>query len=296
LETERRELEMYTANALWCDRGFSLKEEYAKSMKADYWAEARALDFKAEASAETVNTWASENTRGRIPLVVNADVLRDSSPLIAMNAVYFRGLWEKPFEEELTKDEPFTLASGAKKLVPMMQQTGEFGYSERGGTQVARLAYKGGMSMYVVLPPKKTAISKFCAELRETGTDWTRYTDRCEGCIRMPRFRMEGSVDLTRSLEVMGISRAFDSERAAFDGIGVGDGLFLRGITQSDFIEVNEKGTEAAAVTKLMCLGALHGDWARPFEMTVDRPFLFAICDDYTSTIVFLGIVVNPKA
>jgi serpin B len=94
----------------------------------------------------------------------------------------------------------------------------------------------------------------------------------------------------------MGISRAFDSERAAFDGIGVGDGLFLRGITQSDFIEVNEEGTEAAAVTKLMCLGALHGDWARPFEMTVDRPFLFAICDDYTSTIVFLGVVVDPEA
>src|SRR5467141_639762 len=95
-ETQRRGLEMLTANSLWCDDGFVPKQDYVKTLKEHYWAEVQTLDFRAPLSAGTVNRWAHEKTRGRIPAVV--DSLEPFSPLVTMNAVYFKGLWEEPFE------------------------------------------------------------------------------------------------------------------------------------------------------------------------------------------------------
>ncbi len=130
-ETERRGLEMLTANSLWCDDGFVRKPEYVNTLKEHYWAEVQTLDFRDPLSAEKVNRWAHEKTRGRIPTVDGS--LEYYSPLVTMNAVYFKGLWVEPFEVEETREEEFTLQDGAKQLVPLMRQSGEFRYAEIGG-------------------------------------------------------------------------------------------------------------------------------------------------------------------
>ena len=298
LETEmqRRGLEMLTANSLWCDDGFVPKPDYVQTLKEHCWAEVQTLDFRAPSSAGRVNSWAHEKTRGRIPTVVGS--LEPFSPLLTMNAVYFKGLWQEPFELHDTQEEEFTLQDGTKQLVPLMRQSGEFRYAERGGAQIVRLPYKGGMSMRVVLPPKDTPFPKFCAELTSiVGTSWTRTMGERDGHIRLPRFRIETQADLSAPLKALGMSQVFDPARAALEGISDRKPLYLMAAMQQDFVEVNEKGTEAAAVTEMLFGEALFPEPPPPpFEMIVNRPFVFAICDDFSGGVVFLGAVVDPLA
>src|SRR5260221_9973144 len=164
-----------------------------------------------------------------------------------MNAVYFKGLWEGAFEVGEKKGENFTLQDGASQLVPMMRQWGNFRYAERGGAQIVSLPYKGGMSMRVVLPPKQMPFPSFCAELTSiVGTSWTRAMGERDGHIRLPRFRIETQADLSAPLRAMGMSQVFDPARATLERISDRKPLYLMGVMQSDFVEVNEKGTEAA--------------------------------------------------
>jgi serine protease inhibitor len=296
LETERRGLEMLTANSLWCDDGFTPKEEYAKALKEHYWAEIQTISFRAPDASERVNRWAQEKTHGRIPAVVSS--LYQYSPLVALNAVYFKGLWVNPFEAEQTKEEEFTLQNGKKELVPMMRSSGLFLYKERDGVQIVSLPYIGDMSICVVLPPRETSFPKFCAELSSTiGTSWTVAMEERPGHLRLPRFRIETQANLTAPLKALGMVQVFDPARAALEGISEGKPLYLVEVLQKDFVDVNEKGTEAAAVTETFF--DLESDQAPPpppFEMIVDRPFVFAICDDITATVVFLGAVADPLA
>jgi|SRR5215467_11242723 len=295
LETERRRLEMITANSLWCDDGFVPNEEYAKTLKEHYWAEIQTLRFRAPDAAGRINRWAQEKTRERIGAVISS--LEESSPLIALNAVYFKGLWITPFEAEQTKVEEFTLQDGTKELVPMMRRTGEFSYTERGGAQIVRLPYQGGMSMCVVLPKRDVGFPKFCSELRNNvGTFTAAMTER-PGHLRLPKFRIETEADLTAPLKAMGMGQVFDPARAALERINEVKPLYLRRVLQKDFVEVNEQGTEAAAVTAMFEeMAGVYVPPPPPFEMIVDRPFVFAICDDFTRTVVFLGAVVDPLA
>ena len=295
-ETERRGLEMLTANSLWCDDGFFPKEEYAKTLKEHYWAEIQALSFRAPDAAAKVNSWTQEKTRGRIAAIIST--LEENSPLIALNAVYFKGLWITPFEAEQTKVEEFTLQNGTKELVPMMRRTGEFSYMERGGAQIVRLPYQGGMSMCVTLPKREVSFPKFCAELRSNVGTFTAAMAERPGHVRLPKFRIETEVNLTAPLKAMGVGKVFDPACGALERISEVKPFYLRGVLQKDFVEVNEKGTEAAAVTEMICdLEALDPEPSPPpFEMIVDRPFVFAICDDFTRTVVFLGAVVDPLA
>ena len=295
-ETERRGLEMLTANSLWCDDGFVPKPNYVNTLQEHYWAEVQTADFHSPASAERVNRWAHEKTSGRIHSVVGS--LEPFSPLVTMNAVYFKGLWEEPFEYHETQEEEFTLQDGTKQLVPLMRQWGTFPYTERGGAQIVRLPYKGGMSMCVALPPKEMPFPKFCAELSSTvGTSWTLLMGERDGHIRLPRFRIETQADLSGPLKMLGMSQVFDAARATLEGISDRKPLYLMSVMQKDFVEVNEKGTEAAAVTMLMDgASGFQEPPSPPFEMIVNRPFVFAICDDFSGVVVFLGGVVDPLA
>ena len=295
LKTERRGLQMLTANSLWCDDGFAPKEEYANTLKEHYGAEIQTTSFGAPDAPQRVNRWAAEKTHGRIPAVVSS--LDQFSPLVALNAVYFKGSWVKPFEPEQTKEEEFTLQNGKKELVPMMRRSGKFRYEERDGAQIVRLPYIGGMSMCVVLPPKETRLPKFCAELRSTiGTSWTVAMEERPGHLRLPRFRIETNANLTAPLKALGMLQVFDPDRSALEGISECKPLYLVGVLQNDFVEVNEKGTEAAAVHAAVGAAFHRPPPPPPFEMIVDRPFLFAICDDYARTVVFLGAVADPLA
>jgi serpin B len=152
--------------------------------------------------------------------------------------------------------------------------------------------------MRVVLPPKDTPFPKFCAELTSIiGTSWTRAMGERDGHLRLPRFRIETQADLSAPLKALGMSQVFDPARATLEGISDRKPLYLMGVMQKDFVEVNEKGTEAAAVTTQMLGSAMFPEPPPPpFQMIVNRPFVFAICDDFSGVVVFLGAVVDPLA
>ena len=171
-----------------------------------------------------------------------------------------------------------------------------FLYKDRDGVQIVSFPYIGDMSMYVVLPPRDTSFPKFCAELSSTiGTSWTVAMEERPGHLRLPRFRIETQASLTAPLKALGMVQVFDPARAALEGISEGKPLYLLEVLQKDFVDVNEKGTEAAAVTEAFVdLETDQAPTPPPFEMIVDRPFLFAIYD--TATVVFLGAVADPLA
>jgi len=290
-ETDRRGLEMVTAYSLWCDDGFVPKHEYSKTMKEHYWAEIQMLSFRAPETAGRVNRWVQEKTRGRISF--SRQLPRGKLPADCLKRGLFQGLVDHPFESEQTKLEEFTLQNGTKELVPMMRRTGDFFYLERSDAQIVRLPYLGGMSMYVVLPKREMSFAKFCAELRSNVGTLTAAMAERPGHVRMPKFRIETEVDLTAPLKEMGMEQVFDPATAALEGINVANLLYLGRALQKDFVEVNEKGTEATAVTAIFETLEDYVPPPLPFEMIVDRPFVFALCDDFTRTGVFLGAVVT---
>jgi serpin B len=286
--------EFLTANGIWVDAGFDLKSAYVQAAQTDYRAETQVEDFASTGAAENVNSWIREKTRGKISRVV--DDLTGMSPMLVMNAVYFRGKWRESFNRELTKEENFVLPDSRVRRVMMMRQSDEFTYEERKGTQIVALPYRGSMRMIVVLPPKGAEFCKFCVELRANlGTDWTRRMGCRQGELRLPRFRINSNVALSHALQAMGMQRAFDANLAQFEGMCDVTPLFVGAVQQRDFVEVDEQGTEAAAVTEVYFeLARAPETLPPPFKMTVDRPFVFLICDAFTDAIIFLGAVVDP--
>lgn len=282
------------ANALWYRQGTPIKPEFVARSQEFFGATVDALDFNDPRSVAIVNTWAKEKTRGRIPVI--ADGLMDpATDLFLANAVYFKGKWEVPFETKLTKDRVFHLRGGRERKLPMMEQTRQFKYRHGTGYQAVRLSYQGwSVAMYVFLPDGGSSPEKLLTIM--SGDTWQRVTEpgfnEREGTVVLPRFKLEYGVELKEPLKALGMKAAFG--KADFSGISTRP-LFISAVRQRTFIEVNEEGTEAAAVTGIpVPLSGIEMNPPKPFQMIVDRPFLFLIEDKQTRTILFMGVVFDP--
>jgi serine protease inhibitor len=287
-----------SANAIWYRKGIPVKPEFIACNKQFYQAQVEALDFNDAASVGMMNAWANEMTHGRIPNIVSGPI-NPLTDLYLANAVYFKGGWFAPFEAKDTKERVFHLRSGQQKKVLMMTQTRAFAYRQGTGYQAVRLGYKDrNVGMYVFLPDADSSPEKLLALMH--GGNWERITlpgfNERQGTLILPRFKLEYRVDLKKPLRVLGLSHAF--EAADFSSVS-STPLFISEALQRAFVEVNEEGTEAAAATIVV---AKHGGWMReskPFQMLVDRPFLFVIHHsdpDGSGSILFMGVVFDPSA
>jgi serpin B len=240
-----------------------------------------------------MNAWANEKTHGKINGI--ADGLIDPlTDLFLANAVYFKGKWEEPFEVKSTKDRVFHLRGGRQKKLPMMEQSRRFTYRRGTGYQAVRLPYQGwNLAMYVFLPDAGSNPEKLLGIMN--GDTWQRVTEpgfsEREGTVVLPRFKLEYGVELKQPLRAMGMKAAFG--KADFSGISDRP-LFISAVRQRTFVEVNEEGTEAAAVTGAPMPSGIEMNPPKPFEMIVDSPFLFLIEDKQTRTILFMGVVFDP--
>ena len=285
------------ANALWYRKGISVKPDFLSRNQAFFGAKVDALDFNDPAATGIINSWAKEQTHGRIPTIVSGPF----SPLVRMflaNAVYFKGKWLSPFEPKDTKDRAFHVAATRQKTVPMMHKSHDFTYRRGTGYQAVRLEYQDSdLAMYVFLPDPGSSPEKLLAIMN--GDTWHRITlpgfSEKQGTLMLPRFKLEFGIDLRKSLAALGMKSAFIPERASFPGIS-DEPLFIGAASQRAFVEVNEEGTEAAAVTMLAWANKSELDPPKPFEMIVDRPFLFIIHHRPTNTILFMGLVQDPPA
>ena len=288
------------ANALWYQAGIPAKPDFISCNQQFFGATVAPLDFTNDHSVDVINTWAGEKTRGKITHI--ADGLTSPPPkLFLANAVYFKGKWEDPFDKGGTKDRPFHLEGGNQKQVPMMEKTRRFAYRRGTGYQAVRLPYEGwDLAMYVFLPDPGSCPEKLLGIM--DGDKWEQITkpgfeDR-EGTVVLPKFKLEYGVELEQPLKSMGMKTAFDDRpgRADFSGISSRP-LYISEVRQRTFVEINEEGTEAAAVTGMLNpVSGLEIDPLPPFQMIVDRPFLFLIADEQTGTILFMGIIREPKS
>jgi serine protease inhibitor len=283
------------ANSIWYRPGVELKPEFSAANRDYFGAALNALDFTDPRSAGVMNRWAEQNTQGKIKRIVEPPI-PGSFQLFLANAIYFKGTWLTQFDKKETRQRPFHLTSGSQKNVPMMQQKGHFLYQEGNGFQAIQLPYAGKrLGMFVLLPQTNSSLEKLLASF--DGSSWRnvilpKFTSQ-EGMIALPRFKLEYEVKLKQMLRAMGMKLAFERS-ADFSGMS-STALYVDEVKQMSFVEVNEEGTEAAAVT----VGGIKATSVRvepkPFQMIVDRPFLFLIHDMQTSSVLFLGALSEPR-
>ncbi len=290
------EVTLEIANSLWAREDVRFSPAFLAANREFYDAKVESIDFSSASAAKTINAWVSEQTNGKIKEIVEPPIDAQTI-LFLLNAIYFKGQWTNQFDKSNTQDADFTTAGGEVKKVPMMSQTGKFRYMENDGFQAIFLPYGAGKTgMYVFLPAASSGVSAFIQGLTpENWTQWMTLFTELEGDISMPRFKLEYEKALKDTLTAMGMGVAF-TEQADFSRMlvaGSTDKPFIQQVKQKTYADVNEEGTEAAAVTSVE-VGVTSMPPSGHFTMTVDRPFFFAITDDAGKVILFEGVVVSP--
>jgi serine protease inhibitor len=302
-----RAVQLQIANALWVESGFALSPTFVDHTQNFYDATARSLDFSGDpaTAAAVINAWVNRNTRGKIPTII--DKLSQQTRLVLTDAVYFKGRWSQPFHQKATATRAFYLRSGGSVMIPMMLQSGDYGYLETPDFQAIRLPYgKDRFDMYVFLPRKSRAIANYGAAasgfLKSLDqTQWSAWVSGMsssrEGTIVLPKFELRYAVGLNDALKSMGMGVAFDPAHADLSRItGRPAQLWIDFVRHKTYLKVDEEGTEAAAATAVGVVGAAVMARPHPFEMIVDHPFFCAIAERDSGAVLFAGIIANPRA
>lgn len=278
------------ANSIWINDRLNVKKEFVDTNRYYFDAETERIPFIKESLAR-INGWCSEKTNGKIKSILGE--IKKSDRMYLINALYFKGGWKDEFRISGTKDEPFTKADGNVTDVPMMKQVIKTSYYEDETIQMADKPFKGGYRMLLVLPREGVSMEKATTHLAEGYTEFIGNMSTHEVTLSMPRFRNESAILLNEPLKKMGMPKAFGNA-AEFNGIS-DTPLHIDNVLQKTFINVDEKGAEAAAVTAIM-VGLTS--MPRQFEkrtMTLDRPFIYIITDNQADNILFIGKVGNPS-
>lgn len=287
-------IQLKIANSLWARNGFTLDPAFVERNRQHYGAEITSLNFSDPAAAKTINSWVSKNTEGKIEKIIGE--IEPEKVLFLINAIYFKGEWQVPFKKENTKPDTFKLAGGEQKELPMMSQAGNYLYYKGKDFQSVALPYgKGSVSMYIFLPDEQKGLDQFERDLTPENWDtWMKSFRYNPGDLKLPRFKVEWESTLNDALKALGMEEAF-SERANFSQMAKlppGNTLSISEVKHKAVCEVNEEGTVAAAATSVG-MGLASAPPER-FTMKVDRPFFFAIRDNVTGVILFMGSVTNP--
>lgn len=282
------------ANSAWTRKGVPFRKEYVSLLADRYGARAEELDFAGSKAPATINAWVKDRTSGKIDRVV-PDSIPPDAVLYLINAVYFKGEWTEKFDKSATKVQPFHLPGGGTKDHPFMIRTGTYGYLETPELRAIRIPYgrNNRMAFYVFLPPDGSTLAEFHPKLTaENWKAWMAGVGSRECRLEMPRFKLECGLHLIPALAALGMPRAF-KRGADFSGMSpLGNELFINSVLHKTFVEVNEEGTEAAAVT---AVGAtIVSVPPPPIPFKVDRPFFCAIRDDESGAILFMGSILEP--
>jgi len=286
---------MNIANSIWYKHTFPVEQDFIDVNMNYYYAEVSSLDFGDPNAVNTINSWIANKTNDLITEVL--DFIPADAVMYLINAIYFKGIWKFEFDEAETEEEPFYLSDGTTKDVPMMVQEETFNYLSNDWVQAVEMPYgQGNYSMIVLLPQTGKTLNEVVEELsNETWNNWLGDFHKEEKVvIHLPRFKFEYENLLNEELISMGMGIAFDPFNADFSKINPNRQLFISRVIHKSFIEVNEEGTEAAAVTVVEISEFSSGPGETCIPFYVNRPFLFAIKEKYTNTIIFIGRVMEP--
>lgn len=294
LKSSDPKIELAIANSLWARGGVRFKEDFLARNRQFYGAEVSTLDFGSPSAPAKINDWVKSKTAGKIDKII--DQIDGDSILFLINAIYFNGKWTAAFDKARTTEETFTIGTGRQKRHPMMPQSGKYNYYEGEKFQAVSLPYGGKrVSMYIFLPAAGSSLSEFHTLLTpESWETWMSRFSQMDGDISVPRFRVEYEVELGEALKALGMAQAFDAARADFSGMVQAERAFIGKVKHKTFAEVNEEGTEAAAVTSVEMVVTSARAPRQRFRMVVDRPFFCAIRDNQTGAVLFMGSIVDP--
>lgn len=288
------------ANALWGQNKHPFIPEFISLVQRSFRAEGRTMDFIKEPDQcrLTINAWVETQTNDLIKDLLPSGSITPLTRLVLTNAIYFKGLWQTPFDKKFTKPFDFSLTVDQKIKTDMMYRSGHMAYIENDDLQVVELPYQGGrLSMIVVLPKKKDGLGDVEATLTsEKLTSWIIGLKPVKVNLTFPKIKTTYSANLTKTLPAMGMVNAFDSSKADFSGMDGTRELSISDVVHKAFCEINEEGTEAAAATGVVMERTLAPvKQPPPVEFKADHPYLYLIRDTQTGSLVFLGRVADPR-
>jgi serpin B len=293
------EVLFHVANSIWYRMGKNIRQEFLSACQDYFDAEVTELDFASPDAGPTINAWVDDKTNGKINSIV-PDTIPGDIVMYLINAIYFKGTWTYEFDPQITEDDVFYLPDGAQTTCRMMARPDEderakFKYFADNDVQVIDLPYADGFySMTLVLPADGVDIGDLIADLDAARwKTWTNSLSARNGRLLMPRFETTYEREIVNDLTSLGMRLAF-TWGADFTGMCKDGDLRIDGVKHKTYVKVDEEGTEAAAVTSSVLEVYGGGVDSNPFRMYINRPFLFAIREQNSGTILFIGKIVDP--
>ncbi len=300
LKEGQRDATLRLADRAWIQQGFDLLPAYLATLEQHYETAPGRVDFRGapQRAAGEINAWVSEQTAGKIERIVSADAIGERTAMILTNAIYLAARWQDEFPAAATAPRPFR-APGGELQVPTMSRQATLPYLENEELQLLVMPYAGStLQMVVLLPRRDDGLADVARSLGDLQLRrWLEAAERRPIEVELPRFTERTRFDLGATLKAMGMPDALDPARADFSAITGARDLFIQAVLHEAYVDVDEEGTEAAAVTALQ-MGVTSvevGNGQEPVLFRADHPFLFLIRDRRTEAIVFLGRIENPR-
>ncbi len=298
LEEADKDMTLAIANSIWMDDLFEprVKTAFKEALLASFEAEPYTVDMADTATVDLINQWVSDNTNGKIEKII--DDINDDTVMFLINALYFKAAWTVTFDEERTYDGQFELTDGTQKTVKMMtfNEAQEFkffssGYGAAGGYSAVRLPYGRDKFAFYGFIPNDGTVDDFIGRMADEGLDgfFTNLVATEEVPVLLPRFKFAYEKSLNEILQALGMEQLF-APGGLLNMADQGENLYVSEVKHKTYIEVNEQGTEAAAVTSVEV-----GDTSMPEGFYGTKPFVFVIRDDRSGTILFMGKVEDPS-
>jgi serpin B len=284
-------VELAIANSIWYRDTYSFEQPFFDATSTYFDAEVAGLNFADPASLDRINSWVDDKTNGKIDKILNE--IKPDDVMYLINAIYFKGDWTTQFDKADTRDAPFYGSSGEEVVstVKMMRRDGGFDMYRGDGFRVADLSYGGGaFSMTVILPDRDVDVNDVVEALdTQRWAEMTAGFTKTEMDLHLPRFRLEYEKSFVDALTALGMGIAFGPGQD-FTGMSSAN-PFISNVVQKTFVDVNEEGTTAAAVTVVTMTVT-----SAPPAFIVDRPFIFAIRERLSGAILFIGKMMVPES
>lgn len=297
--TQLNDVELSIANSLWLNKKMNFDQAFLSKTKDVYHASAKSLDFSARSSLTSINSWVSDATRGTIKTIL--DSLDPEALMYLINAVYFKGDWKIPFTKESTYKENF-FTEDMVISAPFMHQTAHLPYAKALDAQILMMNYTNErFALLAILPSEFTDLGSWLASQKEQGGFTQRMFAAVESLqsnrmeLSLPKFEASYTKSLVDDLKQLGMNDPFDASKADFSLMSESRGkdLVIGEVLHKSFIRVDEKGSEAAAVTSIM-MKATSMPYREELQLSFDRPFFYAIIDKQAKIPLFMGILANP--
>ena len=286
---------LQVANALWVKDGHPIKQDYLDSIQTHYSGTVENVNFTTMDGVERINQWVKNKTNDKIEKILDPGSTDEMTLMAITNAVYFKGKWSSQFSPDRTTEKPFWTDKNNSVNIPMMREPADvYNYAEIGNIQALELDYLGGdISMIVLLPKEREGLRSLEQNLDMKEFDLIKSSmTRKPLTLEMPKFEFETEYNLIGPLKNLGMYDAFDKDTADFEGI-TDKQTYIGQAKHKAFVNVNEEGTEAAAITALV-FELTSGSPEPIAKFVADHPFMFIIQEKETGEILFIGRFVNP--